>query len=67
MSDVYHLFWAELLAEVESLCSAAVVLANFVRALARRREERPLNDRALIRAVIKHGVRQGAAVVLMMA
>jgi hypothetical protein len=53
--------------EVESLHGAADVLANFIRAPAGHREERLLSARALIRAAIEHGVRQGAAIALMMA
>jgi hypothetical protein len=53
--------------EVESLHSAADVLADFVHALAGHREERPLSTRALIQATIKHDVRRGAVVVLTMA
>jgi hypothetical protein len=53
--------------EVESLCSAADVLANFIRAPMGHREECLLSARALIRAVIERGVRRGAAVAPMMA
>jgi hypothetical protein len=60
-------FWAELLAEVESLRDAADVLADFIRALAGRWEERLLNARALIRAAIECGVRRGVVVALIMA
>jgi hypothetical protein len=52
---------------VESLCSAADVLTDFVRALAGRREERLLSAQALIWAAIKCDVRRGAFVALMMA
>jgi hypothetical protein len=52
---------------VESLRSAADILADFVRALAGHREERLLSARALIRAVIEHAICQGAAVALTMA
>jgi hypothetical protein len=61
------LFWAELLAEVESLRDVADVLANFVRASAGHREERLLSAQVLIRTAIEHGGRQGAAVALTMA
>jgi hypothetical protein len=60
MSDVCRLFWAELLAEVESLRSTADVLVDFVYASAGRREERLLSARALIRAAIECGVHRGA-------
>jgi hypothetical protein len=53
--------------EVESLCSAADILVDFVHALLRHREEHLLSTRALIRAAIEHGVCQGAAVALTMA
>jgi hypothetical protein len=43
MSDVRRLLWVELLAEVKCLRNAADVLADFVRALAGRREERLLS------------------------
>jgi hypothetical protein len=56
-----------LLAEVESLCSTADVLDDFVRAPAGHREERLLSAQALIQAAIKCDVRRGAAVALMMA
>jgi hypothetical protein len=52
---------------VESLRSAADVLADFVHAPAEHREERLLSTRALIRAAIERGVRRGAAVALTMA
>jgi hypothetical protein len=61
------LFWAELLTEVESLCNAADVLVDFVRASAGRQEERLLGARALIRAAIEHGIHRGVAIALMMA
>jgi hypothetical protein len=61
------LFWAELLAEVESLHDATAVLADFVRAPAGCWEERLLGVRALIRTAIKRGVRRCAAVALTMA
>jgi hypothetical protein len=53
--------------EVESLRSAADVLANFVRAPAGHREERLLSAWALIRAAIERGVRRRAVVALTMA
>jgi hypothetical protein len=56
-----------LLAEVESLHSVADVLANFVRAPAKRREECLLSARALIRMAIERGVYRGAAIALTMA
>jgi hypothetical protein len=56
-----------MLMEVKSLCSAADVLADFVHALARHREERVLSARAQIRATIERGIRRGATVVLTMA
>jgi hypothetical protein len=40
MPNAHLLFWAELLVEVESLCDAAHVLADFVRAPTGHREER---------------------------
>jgi hypothetical protein len=52
---------------VESLCSAAAVLAYFVHAPAGRREEHLLSARALIREAIECGVRRGVAVALTMA
>jgi hypothetical protein len=61
------LFWAELLAEVESLHDAADVLADFVHAPVGRWEECLLSARVLIRATIERGVRQGAAIALWMA
>jgi hypothetical protein len=56
-----------LLVKVQSLRSAADILANFMRTPVGRREERLLSARALIRVAIEHGVRRGAAVVLTMA
>jgi hypothetical protein len=56
-----------LLVEVESLHSAADVLANFVRAPAGRWEDHLLSARVLIRAVIELGVHRGAAIALTMA
>jgi hypothetical protein len=53
--------------EVESLRSAADVLADFMHAPARRQEECLLSSQALIRAAIKRGVRRGAAVALTIA
>jgi hypothetical protein len=53
--------------EVESLCSAVDVLADFVRASARHREERLLSARALIWAMIKRDVHRVVAVALTMA
>jgi hypothetical protein len=53
--------------EVDSLRSAIDVLANFVCALAGRREEHLLSVRALIRAAIERSVHRGAAVALTMA
>jgi hypothetical protein len=67
ISDVCHSFWAELLAEVESLHSAADILADFIRALTRRWEERLLGTRALMQAVIECSVHRGVAVALMVA
>jgi hypothetical protein len=52
---------------VESLRSAANILADFVRAPAGHREERLLSARALILAAIEHGICRGAAVALTMA
>jgi hypothetical protein len=52
---------------VESLRSAADILANFIHALARHREERLLSVRALVRVAIKHSVWRGAAIALTMA
>jgi hypothetical protein len=56
-----------MLAEVESLHSAADVLVDFCRTLAGHREERLLSVRALIRAAIERGVHRGATVALTMA
>jgi hypothetical protein len=53
--------------EVESLRSAADVLADFVRAPAGRREECLLSARAQIRVAIERGVHRGVAIALMMA
>jgi hypothetical protein len=61
-SNAHHLFWVELLTEVESLCDAADVLVDFVHALAGHREERLLSAQALIRAAIEHGVHRGVAI-----
>jgi hypothetical protein len=61
------LYWAELLVKVESLRSAANVLADFVRAPTGHQEERLLSTRALIWAAIERGVRRGATVALTMA
>jgi hypothetical protein len=67
MSDVHRLLWVELLAEVESLRNAVDILADFVRASAGHREERLHSVRALIWVAIECGVRQGVAIMLMMA
>jgi hypothetical protein len=66
-SIVHPSFWAELLVEVESLRDTVDVLVDFIRAPMGRREERLLSARALIRAVIKRGVRRGVAIALTMA
>jgi hypothetical protein len=60
-------FWVELLVEVESLCDIADVLADIVHAPVGRREECLLSARALIRAAIERGVRQGVTVALTIA
>jgi hypothetical protein len=52
---------------VESLCSTADILADFVHAPAGHREERLLSVRALIWAAIKRDIYRGAAIALMMA
>jgi hypothetical protein len=60
-------FWVELLVEVESLCDATDILADFVHTSVGHREEHLLSVRALIRVAIEHGFRRGAAVALTMA
>jgi hypothetical protein len=57
MPNAHHLFWVELLMEVESLHDAADFLADFVCAPVGHREERLLSVRALIQAAIERGIR----------